>query len=175
MLNCITSFYDAMNTLIADYNNPKHSRDILRLLNEYACGPMGGKQPLSDFTLEHLIRTLANMPSAWSILCYIDDQPAGLANCFEGFSTFLCKPLINIHDIVVSENYRGLGISQQLLSAIEKLAIDKGCCKMTLEVLEGNDIAKNAYRKFGFTHYELDPSAGKALFWEKPLNTQALS
>jgi hypothetical protein len=40
---------------------------------------------------------------------------------------------------------------------------------VTLEVLEGNQIAKNAYIKFGFAGYELDPKMGKALFWEKPL------
>ena len=47
--------------------------------------------------------------------------------------------------------------------------IKKNCCKITLEVLEGNTIAKNAYKKFGFMGYELDPKMGKAMLWEKSL------
>ncbi|MFT5906124.1 MAG: ribosomal protein S18 acetylase RimI-like enzyme, partial [Cryomorphaceae bacterium] len=45
-------------------------------------------------------------------------------------------------------------------------------CKITLEVLSKNEVAKSAYQKFGFSGYELDPEAGKALFWEKPIVDQ---
>ena len=54
--------------------------------------------------------------------------------------------------------------SQRLLSNIEKLAINIGCCKITLKVLEGNTIAKNAYFKYGFNHYQLSDVAGNVLF-----------
>ncbi len=56
-----------------------------------------------------------------------------------------------------------------MLSTVEQIAQDKGCCKLTLEVLEANQPAQQAYTKFGFSGYELDPRAGKALFWEKLL------
>jgi ribosomal protein S18 acetylase RimI-like enzyme len=52
---------------------------------------------------------------------------------------------------------------------VEELAGRLGCCKLTLEVLEGNSIAQAAYRSLGFDAYQLDPSLGKALFWEKKL------
>jgi ribosomal protein S18 acetylase RimI-like enzyme len=55
------------------------------------------------------------------------------------------------------------------MNKIEDLAISKGCCKITLEVLEGNQVAKSAYIKAGFKGYELDPEMGKAVFWEKSL------
>ena len=44
-----------------------------------------------------------------------------------------------------------------------------GCCKLTLEVLDGNAPAKAAYEKFGFASYELDPAVGGALCWQKKL------
>jgi len=88
-------------------------------------------------------------------------------NCFEAFSTFLCKPLINIHDLVVIETYRSRGVSQRMLEKVEEIAKSKGCCKLTLEVLSGNVAAKSSYRKFGFDDYMLDPEAGSALFWQK--------
>ena len=31
----------------------------------------------------------------------------GLVNCIEGFSTFACRPLVNVHDVVVRESHRG--------------------------------------------------------------------
>lgn len=83
-----------------------------------------------------------------------------LAITFEGFSTFKCKPLINFHDVVVIPQYRGRGLSQVLIKAIEDFAVSISCCKLTLEVLEGNRVAKNAYIKAGFEGYQLDPELG---------------
>ena len=49
----------------------------------------------------------------------------------------------------------------------KEIAISKGCCKITLEILSNNESAKAAYKKFGFSNYELDPRAGVGLFWQK--------
>ena len=77
--------------------------------------------------------------------------------------------MLNIHDVMVAEKYRGQGLSKQLLAAVEKLGARLGCCKVTLEVPEGNTIAKAAYRSLGFDGYQLDPALDHALFWEKKL------
>ncbi len=139
------------------------------LLNDYASDPMGGGKPLGDEVKNKLVKELSKLPHAFSVIAYIENTPVGLVNCFEGFSTFACKPLVNIHDVVVLEKYRGHGISQKMLAKVEEIAISKGCCKMTLEVLSKNEAAKSAYRKFGFSDYALDPDAGTALFWQKKL------
>ena len=57
-----------------------------------------------------------------------------------------------------------------MLEAIESVAVERKCCKLTLEVLEGNHIAQHVYKKFGFAAYELDPKMGQAMFFEKKLN-----
>ena len=93
----------------------------------------------------------------------------GLINCFEGFSTFAARPLLNIHDLVVLAEQRGGGIGQQLLSAAEAAARERDCCKLTLEVLGNNHAALQSYARFGFRAYQLDPAAGTARFLEKPL------
>lgn len=152
-----------------NYQDKQQAQDLLFLLENYALDPMGGATPLSQSVKDNLTTELAKLSHAFSVICYVDGKPAGLANCFEMFSTFKCKPLINIHDLVVSAEFRGLGISQKLLQYVEEVATEKGCCKITLEVLEGNQVAKKAYLKFGFAGYELDPKMGKALFWEKSL------
>jgi len=154
----------------ADYHNPQHAADIGYLLNCYAIDPMGGGEPLSEAIQKNLANELAKVPHAFSVLAYSDDQPAALANCFEVFSTFQCKPIVNIHDLVVVKGARGAGLGQKMLDEIENIARQKGCCKLTLEVLAGNQIARNAYTKFGFEGYELNPEVGQALFMAKPIN-----
>ena len=149
--------------------HPEHAAAVIRLLDEYAHDPMGGGSGLSEYAKENLIPELRKRDSAHVILAFIDQEPAGLVVCFEGFSTFACQPLLNIHDVVVLADHRGKGLSTQMLEKVESLALKLGCCKLTLEVLEGNSVAQAAYRSFGFGGYELDPQSGKAVFWEKKL------
>ncbi|MFD2167018.1 GNAT family N-acetyltransferase [Thalassotalea euphylliae] len=154
---------------LVDYDNPEQVEELIELLDGYARDPMGGGEPLSEATRQNLPRALAERDFLFSVIAYVDGKPAGLANCIESFSTFACKPIINIHDLAVNKAFRGHGISQALLSGIEKIARQKGSAKVTLEVLSGNIVAINAYKKFGFDGYELDPAMGKAEFWEKKL------
>ena len=60
------------------------------------------------------------------------------------------------------------GLRAQLMMAeVEKVAKERGACKLTLEVLSNNAPAKGSYAKFGFKNYELDPAQGHAEFWER--------
>ncbi len=152
-----------------NYNNEQQGTHLIEMLDCYANDPMGGNEALSDYVAQNLVHELSNRRDAISILAYVEGQPAGLLNCFEGFSTFNCKPLINIHDLIVATEFRGLGLSTKMLTMVEEIAKEKDCCKLTLEVLQNNIIAINSYRKFGFSPYELDPVMGRAEFWEKKL------
>lgn len=142
---------------------------VLALLDEYARDPMGGGAPLSEYTRTHLVAALRARTDVRVLLARHGAAPVGLLIAFEGFSTFACRPLLNIHDVVVTASRRGRGISRMLFDAIEHVARETNCCKLTLEVLEGNQTAQKAYRSFGFAAYELDPKQGRALFWEKKL------
>ncbi len=153
----------------ADLNIPAYAKALVQLMDEYALDPMGGGQGLSDYVKANLAAELTQRKAAHVILAFVDAAPAGLAVCFEGFSTFACQPLLNIHDVIVALPYRGRGLSKLLLQKAEAIAIDRGCCKLTLEVLEGNQVAQSAYKACGFKGYELNPQMGQALFWEKKL------
>jgi GNAT superfamily N-acetyltransferase len=155
--------------LQASYTNPVHAEAIGFVLNHYAEDPMGGGAPLSADVLHNLPRELAKRPHAFSVLAFVGGEPAGLVNCFEGFSTFVCRPLVNVHDVSVVKKYRGLGLSQKMLQKVEDIARQRGCCKITLEVLEGNDVAQASYGKFGFAAGMFDPAHGRMLFWTKAL------
>ena len=87
-------------------------------------------------------------------------------NCIEGFSTFACKPLVNVHDVAVLASHRGRGVAAQMLALAERQALARGAVKMTLEVLSGNEPAVNLYRRIGYEGYQLDPAMGTAEFMQ---------
>ncbi|MDH4483175.1 MAG: GNAT family N-acetyltransferase [Rhodoferax sp.] len=157
----------------ADYANPRHAQALVELLDAYARDPMGGGEPLSDFTQHHLVACLAARPQAFSVLAFeaADEKtPVGLINCIEGFSTFACKPLVNVHDVVVLPAYRGQRVAERLFACAHTMAQERGACKLTLEVLSGNAGALRLYTRLGFVPYQLDPAAGSAQFLQKLLD-----
>lgn len=160
---------DGHRLVTVDYKNDEHGRDLLWMLNNYAESEEGGAQPLADYTKRHLISELASRDGAVSILYYIGGRVVGLLNAFEGFSTFSAKPLYNVHDLAVVKSEQGQGIAGTLLGALADLAKDKGCCKLTLEVLSNNTPALKCYEKNGFKQYVLSDGMGHAQFWQRPL------
>jgi GNAT superfamily N-acetyltransferase len=150
-----------------DYANAQDAQALVLLLNAYAQDPMGGGQALNPESAARLCSDLARIEGAISFIAWLDNKPVGLINCFEGYSTFKAKPLLNVHDIAVLADYRNQGLGQALLKAAEDYALTRGCCKLTLEVLSGNAPAMASYKRFGFAQYELDPAAGQAQFMQK--------
>ena len=152
-----------------DPSEPAHASALLALLDEYAGGRTGGGTPLAADARARLPALLASRPHYVGLLAWDGVVPVGLVNGFEGVSTFKARPLLNIHDIAVAASHRGRGVGRALLGAAEAIARERGCCKMTLEALEGNTGAIALYRDVGFVAYELDPAMGRATFFEKPL------
>lgn len=151
----------------ADYSEPADATAIVMLLDAYASDPAGGGEPLSDFAKTNLVRELAARPQAFSILAFDGEQAVGLVNCIEGFSTFKCQPLVNVHDVAVLASHRGRGIAEQMLALAETMARERGAVKMTLEVLSGNVPAVKLYTRIGYAGYQLDPAMGTANFMQK--------
>jgi GNAT superfamily N-acetyltransferase len=159
-----------VQVLAADLRNPRHASDFLGLMDAYARDVMGGGSALPAEVVARLVPEMLARPSVTVLLAYdTAGSCLGMATLVEGFSTFNAAPLLNIHDMVVVASHRGRGVSQALLHQAEARARELGCCKLTLEVLSENHVAQASYRKFGFSGYVLDPAAGHALFWQKPL------
>ena len=157
----------AITTLRADYADPAHAAALVLLLDAYASDPAGGGQGLSAFAKANLVPGLAARPQAYSVLAFDGEQPVGLVNCIEGFSTFACKPLVNVHDVAVLASHRGRGVAEQMLALAEQIARERGAVKLTLEVLSGNRPAMRLYERIGFAGYQLDPALGSAQFLQK--------
>jgi ribosomal protein S18 acetylase RimI-like enzyme len=114
---------------------------------------------------EKLVNGILNYPSAFVLFATKrNNKIAGMAVCFEGFSTFLAMPLINIHDLIVYKKYRRQGIARRLLEAVEVEAKKRSCCRITLEVRDDNLRAKPLYTSLGYGEQE-----NHMLFWGKKL------
>ena len=166
----MTTPHSELHICRADYRQPGHGRALLALLDAYARDPAGGGQPLSDFAKSRLLAELAARPQAFSVLAFDGEAPVGLVNCIEGFSTFACRPLVNVHDLVVLASHRGRRVGERMLALVAELARERGACKLTLEVLQGNTSAIRLYERVGFAGYQLDPAMGQAQFLQKWLD-----
>ena len=93
----------------------------------------------------------------------------GPESCFVGFSTFLARPLINIHDLAVLPTHRGQGVGRLLLEHVAAKGTALGCCKLTLEVRADNYPARRLYEAVGFENAASYDGAVQVWFLEKRL------
>ena len=150
---------------IADLKNPRHRQSIIELLDMYSRDPLGNASPLSSEVSGRLIDGLEKQPGTLVLLALEGDEAVGICVCFASFSTFLARPILNIHDIAVRPEHRNRGIGRRLLHAVQAQARQRGCCRITLEVRDDNVAAQHLYQDFGFR-----ASAPPMHFWHKPLN-----
>jgi ribosomal protein S18 acetylase RimI-like enzyme len=151
----------------ADPHDDRDVAAVVALLDAYARDPAGGGHPLSAAARAALGPALRDRSGMHALLAFESDKAVGLAICIEGWSTFAGRPLLNLHDLAVQPDARGRGVGRALLDAVVALAATLGCCKVTLEVLEGNALAQALYVRAGFAPYGLDPQFGRATFWQR--------
>ena len=155
--------------LDADLSRAEHQHALVTMLDAYMRDPMEGGQPPLEHVKRELVPGLRAHPACYVFLAYRDSSPVGFTICFLGFSTFLARPLINIHDIFVDSSVRGMGIGAMLLERIEAEARKLNCCGITLEVREDNRVARGLYRKVGFDRVVVGAERVPMEFWRKPL------
>lgn len=148
----------------ADLNNETHAEQFLRLTAAYMDDEMGGAAPWNDLQKVLVVKDLAQHQGALILLAKCDDKFVGICTCFYAYSTFLAKPLLNIHDIFVEDSCRGLGIGKRLLEKVGEIAVSNNCGKITLEVRKDNLNARDLYKSQGFSE-----APHSMLFWIKHL------
>jgi ribosomal protein S18 acetylase RimI-like enzyme len=148
---------------VANLDDALHCNAIIDVLDSYASDPVGGGTPLAPRVRERLVPMLRRQSNTLVLLAFEGSHAIGLAICFFGLSTFAARPLLNVHDIAVVPARRGQGVGRALLTEAERIAVERGCCKLTLEVQDANQTARHLYRRFGFE----DMIYGPTRFLEK--------
>jgi GNAT superfamily N-acetyltransferase len=73
----------------------------------------------------------------------------GFALFFHNYSTFLARPGIYLEDLFVVPEHRGKGHGKALLTALARLAVERGCGRLEWAVLNWNEPAIQFYRALG--------------------------
>lgn len=131
----------------ADLTNDEQLRSICGLTNMYALEATG--LPLAPEVLDRLPDAIRSQPAYYALIAYDGDEAIGIATCLLSFSSFAAKPILNLHDLAVNPSHRNRGIGSALLLAVEELARDLGCSKVSLEVSPSNP-ARSLYKRSGF-------------------------
>lgn len=73
----------------------------------------------------------------------------GFALFFHSYSTFLAKRGLYLEDLFVQPNARGKGVGLALMSALARIATERGCGRFEWSVLDWNEPALEFYATLG--------------------------
>lgn len=93
----------------ADLDRPAHCTGLVAILDEYARLPHIAGRGLPAEVIENLTSRLASTSGKQILLAVDGEKVSGVVVCFEAFSTLAGRPLLNIHDLAVTDACRGLG------------------------------------------------------------------
>jgi GNAT superfamily N-acetyltransferase len=99
-----------------------------------------------DLLREHLF---GERPFVEVLLADVDGRSVGFALFFHNYSTFLTRPGIYLEDLFVLPEERGRGYGKALLSALARLAYERGCGRLEWSVLDWNEPSITFYRALG--------------------------
>ena len=108
--------------------------------------------------LEHLVVAteallheglFGDKPSAEAIVGVENGEVVCFALYFHNFSTFLTKKGLYLEDLYVKQAHRGKGYGRQMLMALARIAVERGCGRFEWSVLDWNENAIRFYQGMG--------------------------
>jgi GNAT superfamily N-acetyltransferase len=97
-----------------------------------------------------LRRTLfGERPTAEVLIAEDAGAAVGFALFFTSYSTFLARPGLYLEDLFVRPAARGQGIGKALMTALARIAVDRGYGRFEWSVLDWNVDAIGFYRSLG--------------------------
>jgi GNAT superfamily N-acetyltransferase len=88
-------------------------------------------------------------PAAEVVLAEIDGTAVGFALFFTSYSTFLARPGLYLEDLFVEPAARGRGAGLALMSALARIAVERGYGRFEWSVLDWNTPSLEFYRALG--------------------------
>ncbi|MBF0108974.1 MAG: GNAT family N-acetyltransferase [Magnetococcales bacterium] len=75
----------------------------------------------------------------------------GMVTLLHAYSSWAGAPTLTVHDFHVNAGMRGRGIGKAMLAEVTRLALEKGCCRLDVNVLSWNEAARSFYQAHGFS------------------------
>lgn len=121
---------------------------ILELVRELAdFEKLLGEVVATEQSLEATL--FCDRPYAEVLIAEWEGAPAGFALFFHNYSTFLGRPGIYLEDLFVRPAFRSRGIGEELIRALARETIRRGCGRLEWSVLDWNERAIAFYRRLG--------------------------
>ena len=110
---------------------------------------------LAPDALEHAVRTLLGDPRLGHVLvaCADDGAIAGVAVLSFLFTLEHGGPAAWLDELYVADAHRGRGVGERLVEAALRVARERGCVALDLEVEPGHDAATRLYERLGFRRH----------------------
>ena len=108
-----------------------------------------------------------------ALMAELDGVPVGFALTFRNYSTWEGRAGLFVEDLYVQPHARQFGVGRTLLAAVAQRAVERGCKRVDLNVLNWNP-ARGFYDRIGFKQleewlpYRLTGEALAALAGEAP-------
>jgi GNAT superfamily N-acetyltransferase len=105
-------------------------------------------------------------PAAEALVAEVDSQTVGFALFHATFSTWECVPGLWLEDLYVPHRHRRVGAGAALLSALARIALERGCRRLEWHALDWNELALGFYERVGaqrLSAWELHRLSGDAL------------
>jgi GNAT superfamily N-acetyltransferase len=106
---------------------------------------------------------------AHAIIAEDDTGPLGFALYFFNFSTWTGRRGLYLEDFYVRPSARGTGVGRKLFARLADIALEAGCSRMELAVLDWNETAIRFYNREGgkpldeWIHYRFTLEAMKEI------------
>lgn len=88
-----------------------------------------------------------------ALVAEMDGTMVGMLVFIPLYSSWQGRKALMIHDLYVRETARGQGTGKALVMEVMRLARDRGCCRVEVNVLEWNGQARAFYEGLGLTHH----------------------
>lgn len=122
--------------------------ELLELIRELAqFEKLEGEMQATIESLTHSF--FGSPPAAGALLARGDGRVAGYAIYFFTFSSFLARPGIWLEDVYVRPPFRKQGLGKQLMEAVARIGVERGCGRYEWTALDWNTNALEFYRGLG--------------------------
>lgn len=86
------------------------------------------------------------------LLAEQDGVAQGMLIFLSLYSSWAGRPALMLHDLFVREAARGQGVGKALVGRLAEIGVERGCCRMDVNVLDWNQRARGFYESLGFAH-----------------------
>ncbi|WP_207458119.1 GNAT family N-acetyltransferase [Azospirillum sp. SYSU D00513] len=122
---------------------------FVRELAEFEREPNAVKATEEDFRRDGW----GERPVFEALIAELDGAPVGFALTFRNYSTWEGRYGIHVEDLYVTPEARRHGVGRLLLAAVARRAVEQGCRRVDLAVLDWNP-ARAFYDRIGFRRME---------------------